>query len=118
MTHSRIHRLLHTPVPVPQIRRWSAHVIFAAIAWPCLTTLGTAFALAMMPYYALSLGQALLAGAAGTLLRLPDMILVGAIFFGLSGFIFSRLGAEPRAGRGGAARLLLCLLYTSPSPRD
>ena len=107
MTHSRIHRLLHTPVPVPQIRRWSAHVIFAAIAWPCLTTLGTAFALAMMPYYAVSLGQALLAGAAGTLLRLPDMILVGAIFFGLSGFIFSRLGAEPRAGRGGAARLFL-----------
>lgn len=107
MTHSRIHRLLHTPVPVPQVRRWSAHVVFAAIVWPCLTIVGAAFALTMMPYYAVSLRQALLAGAAGTLLRLPDLILAGSLFFGISGFIFSRFGAESRPGRMGAARLLI-----------
>lgn len=107
MTQSRISRILHTPVRMPPIHRRGAHVFFACMVWPGITILGAAWGLMAMPYYRIPFREAVVAGAAGTVLRLPDLILVGAVYFGLSGFIFSRLGAAPQSGRSGSVRLLL-----------
>jgi len=104
MTPSRMQRILNMRVPV---RRWSAHVFFAAVVWPGLTVAGTAWALMTIPYYAVPYREALMAGGFGVLLRLPDLILAGSVVFGFSGFIFSRFGTEAQPGRPGAARLLL-----------
>ena len=106
---SRLRRLLTEPVP---IHRWTAHVIFACVVWPVLTIACTAYSLKRMPYYSVTWREAFLAGAGGTLLRLPDMIVTGAIFFGLSAFIFKRLGATPRPGRLSTVRLFLEPLVT------
>jgi len=104
MKPSRLGRILHEPVP---IHRRSAHVIFATVVWPVLTIWGTAYSLMRMPYYAVTLRDGLLAGAVGTLLRAPDLILVGMVFFGFSGVLFSRFGAESQSGRLATVRLLL-----------
>jgi len=102
MTLTRVRRLLVEPVP---IHRWTAHVFFASVVWPVLTIASAAYSLKRVPYYPLSWQDAFLAAGAGTLLRLPDLILVGVLFFGLSGFIFSRLGAERQPGRLATVRL-------------
>jgi hypothetical protein len=104
MTLSRLRRVLFEPVP---IYRWTAHVIFACVVWPVLTIACTAYSLKRMPYYSVSWREAFLAGAAGTVIRLPDLILTGAIFFGLSAFIFSRFAVESRPGRIATMRLFL-----------
>lgn len=110
MTQSRLRRILQARLP--PLRRWSAHLLFAAVVWPGLTILGTAWALMTIPYYAVPYRDALLAGAAGALLRMPDMLLAGAIVFGFSGFIFRRFGAEPQLGRVAGLRLMLEPLVT------
>jgi hypothetical protein len=107
MTPSRLHALLHAPVRFPTIGRRGAHLWFACAAWPAITIAGAAWALMMMPYYQVSVLDALQAAAVATLLRLPDLVLVGSIVFGLSAFIFNRLGAPARPGGPGTARLAL-----------
>jgi hypothetical protein len=99
---SRLRRLLTEPVP---IHRWTAHVIFACLVWPVLIIACTAYSLKRMPYYSVTWPQAFQASALGTLIRLPDLIVSGAIFFGLSAFIFRRLGAAPGSGRMSSVRL-------------
>ncbi|HEX6260056.1 MAG TPA: hypothetical protein VFZ51_05325 [Woeseiaceae bacterium] len=87
--------------------RRSAHILFALGVWPLLTVVGTAITLLNNPYVGISDGMALQAAAAGVALRLPDMLLSGAIVFCLSGFIFGRFGPETRGRQFGFGRLLL-----------
>lgn len=105
MTPSRLSRILHTPVRLPTTRR-GAHALFACGVWPVITMLGTAWSLAQMPYYQIGAWEAVAAGAAGVLLRLPELVIVGALIFGASAFLFRRYGADGQPGRTGAARLL------------
>ncbi|HEX6974364.1 MAG TPA: hypothetical protein VF147_08185 [Vicinamibacterales bacterium] len=100
-------RVLSTPISLPRLHRRSAHIVFACVVWPLLTIVGAAVTLFRLPYYAVTEEQGLLAGLAGTLLRLPDMLLVGAVCFGGSFFLFRRLGADARPGRIGGWILLL-----------
>ena len=72
-----------------------------------LTIASAAYSLKRLPYYSVSWPDAFLAGLAGLLLRLPDIVLSGAILFGLSAFIFRRHAAEWRPGRLGTLRLVL-----------
>lgn len=104
MSTSRLRRLLTEPVP---IHRWTAHVIFASLVWPVLIIACTAYSLKRMPYYTVTWVQAFQASAVGMLIRLPDLLVTGAIFFGLSAFIFRRLGAEPASGRISTVRLFV-----------
>jgi hypothetical protein len=96
MKWSRMRRLLTEPVP---IHRLSAHLFFACFVWPVLTIIGAAWALKHVPYRQVSWPQAFSVMFGVTLLRLPDLVLVGAIFFGLSAFIFKRFGTERGHGR-------------------
>jgi hypothetical protein len=102
MSPSRLHRLLTEPVPV---HRGTAHVFFAAMVWPVLTIAASAYAIKSTPYHGVSWREAFMAAGMGTLLRLPDLIIVGAIFFGLSGYIFKRLGSQSKDGRLDKLRL-------------
>lgn len=99
---SRLHRVLTEPLT---IHRRGAHIVFATVVWPVLTIWCTAYALVRMPYYRVAWRDAVLAGAGGVLLRLPDLLVTGLIFFGLSGFIFSRFGKAADTGRSSAVRL-------------
>lgn len=107
MAPSRLSRALHAEIPLPPVRRWTIHLFFWAVIWPALTIFGTAYALMRLPYYAVSLGDALLAGVVGIAIRLPDMLLVGALAFGYSWWLFNRFGDDVRSDRYGALRLLL-----------
>jgi hypothetical protein len=104
MPLSRVRRVLLEPVP---IYRWTAHAIFACVVWPVLTIACTAYSLKRMPYYSVTWPQAFQAATVGTVIRLPDLILTGAIFFGLSAFIFRRYAVESRPGRRAKVRLFL-----------
>src|SRR5688572_6183245 len=104
MKLSRLRRVLLEPVT---IRRCGAHVIFASVVWPVLTIAGAAYSLKRMPYYTVSWREAFLASAGGLVIRLPDLILVGLVFFGLSAFIFRRFAVESRPGRLATVRLFL-----------
>lgn len=92
--------------PVYATRR-SAHILFAIAVWPLLTVAGTAVTLLNNPYIGIDDGTALQAAAAGVALSLPEMLLSGAIVFGLSMFIFARFGPEMRGRQFGFGRLLL-----------
>src|SRR4051794_869829 len=85
--------------------RTSAHIAFAVVVWPVLTILGATFAIADMPYYSVSLRDAFGASVAGTLLSGVDMAVVGAIVFGISGWIFNRFGIDTSVNRVGFVRL-------------
>ena len=104
----------HLPLwrrPVYATRR-SAHVVFAVLVWPLLTVLGTTISLLKQPYFSVDDFVAFQAAAAGLAFSLPDMALSGAVVFGVSGLIFSRLGPEMHGQRFGFARLLLEPLLT------
>jgi hypothetical protein len=102
----RLFRLLHAPIRLPAYHRGTAHLVFAALIWPLITIAGTSIALTRLPYYAPSARDAVLASVAGAAIRLPDFVLVGSLYFGLSWFIFGRLGGDARGGgRAGAVRL-------------
>jgi hypothetical protein len=85
--------------------RLSAHAAFAVIVWPVLTLMGTIVTLMDMPYYSVDHILATKASLVGLFLSLPDMVLAGVMFFGISGFIFSRLGPDARARAFGFGRL-------------
>lgn len=85
--------------------RTSAHVAFALIVWPLVTLIGTAVAVLLLPYYAVSLRDAVLFAALGTALCVPDMVLVGGIVFGISVRVFNRFGPDTRGRTFGYLRL-------------
>jgi hypothetical protein len=85
--------------------RLSAHVVFATLMWPALTVLGTTITLMNQPYFSVADSVAFQAAVAGLAFSLPEMVLAGTIVFGISGFIFSRLGPEMHGRRFGFARL-------------
>lgn len=85
--------------------RLSAHVVFGTLIWPVLTVLGTTITLLNQPYFSVADSVALTAAIAGVALSLPEMVLTGVIVFGISGFIFSRLGPDVRSRHFGYARL-------------
>jgi hypothetical protein len=101
----RISRILQTPIPIRALPRWAAHLAFWAVAWPLLTAAGTAATIMELPYYSVLLRDAIRAALVGTALRLPDLMLVGCLLFGLSWGAFGYFGASPRPGRWGALRL-------------
>jgi hypothetical protein len=105
-------RLLSAPIRMPAFHRGTAHLLFAGLIWPILTVAGATIALTTLPYYSISLGNALLAAMAGTALRFPDMLVVGSLCFGLSWFVFRRLGVAPGAGHMGRLRLVVEPLVT------
>jgi hypothetical protein len=102
---SRLSHVLRAPIRLPSFGRGTAHVAFGALIWPIITVAGASIALTRLPYYPFSVRDALLSALVGTALRLPEMLLAGAAFFGLSWCIFRRLGAADHRGRAGAARL-------------
>ena len=85
--------------------RTSAHLVFAIVLWPLVTVGGTTAAILLLPYYSVSFQEAFLAAALGTAMIATDMVMVGAIVFGLSAFVFSRLGQETRDKQLGCLRL-------------
>jgi hypothetical protein len=72
-----------------------------------LTVLGATVAIANLPYFSVSLLEAFGASVAGTLLSASDMLLAGAVFFGLSRLIFGRFGTDTRGRRSDTIRLAL-----------
>ena len=86
--------------------RLSAHVFFAAIIWPFLTVTSATFAIADLTYLSSSLTEALQAALGGLLLGSADLLVVGAVVFGLSGLIFRRFGRDVDS-RPGVLRLSL-----------
>lgn len=95
---------LKTPL---RFNRTTAHVIVAAIGWPLLTVAGTVVALVDLPYYSVSLQQALAAALTGVAMSLGDMLLAGLVFFGISLLLFTRLGRNEGAGRWAPIRLTI-----------
>ena len=85
--------------------RLSAHLVFALFVWPVFTVLSTAVTLMNQPYLSVDHNIALLASIAGLVISLPEMILSGGILFGLSAWIFSRLGPVTAGRPFGFARL-------------
>jgi hypothetical protein len=74
--------------------RLTVHVLFAAIIWPFLTVTSATFAIVDLAYISSSLTDALLAVLGGLLLSSADMLVAGAMVFGLSGLIFRSFGCD------------------------
>jgi hypothetical protein len=87
--------------------RTSVHVVFAVIIWPGVTILGATAAILNLPYFSVSVFQALAASIGGTLLSGPDMLVTGGLFFGTSLLIFRRFGRETWGRRVDTIHLLL-----------
>ena len=92
--------------------RATAHIAFAVIIWPLATLVGATAAIMTLPYFPVSLTDALVWAFVGTILSVPDMLLVGAIVFGLSFALFNRLGVEAGGTHMGLFRLGLEPLLT------
>ena len=90
-------------------------MIFACVVWPVLTIACTAYSLKRMPYYSVTWPQAFQAAAVGTFIRLPDLILTGAIFFGLSAFIFRRFAPSTKTDSR-PSRIASVRLFHSKTP--
>lgn len=89
------------------LTRTSAHLVAALLLWPSFTIIGTTLAVANLPYFSVSLSEAVGASVVATLLIAPDMLVAGAMFFGASRAIFGRLGASVGGAGADALRLLL-----------
>ena len=70
--------------------RLTLNLWFVLLAWPLLTIVGATLEARRLPYYELSLVQAVGAAVGGTLLLAPDILAVGAIFTAISMAIFGR----------------------------
>lgn len=89
------------------LTRTAAHLLFLAAVWPAATVAGTVLSLQQLPYYDVPLGTATAAALAGVALSMSDMLVAGAIVFGVSWKIFSRLGRDEGEGRHPTVRLAL-----------
>jgi hypothetical protein len=72
-------------------RRLLRHLWFLALLWPIITIAGATLEVTRLPYYTVSWPRALAASAFGTALLLPDLLLVGILFAGLSTIVFDRM---------------------------
>lgn len=92
--------------------RVAVHAAFAILVWPAVTLVGATAAIMTVPYFPVPLRDAVMWSVVGIVLSIPDMLLVGAIVFGLSIVLFNRAGVDWQSTRVGVLRLGLEPLLT------